>query len=125
MLPESPPEQLAQRPGEILGAHGRWNAAALRHLEKAGRVRPTWTKGAIANVASVDGTVIGDVHRHRPEHPWVLRIQGFEFWQPPTRIIARWHYSPAFAVANLRQAKQAFEQVFLERPEPENNPKDY
>ncbi|MFD1043239.1 hypothetical protein [Pseudoxanthomonas kaohsiungensis] len=111
--------QPAQRPGEVLADSGRWNAAALRRLATLGNMELTWKAGALAHVAVVGGVAIGNIHRHRPEHPWILKIEGFEFWHEPTRVITKWHYTPNRGIRNLAEAKREFRRIIAARPAPD------
>lgn len=115
--PASIQPQPAQRPGEVVVAEGRWNEAALRRLVALGQVRLEWVEGPLGYVATSKGIVVGKVGRHRPEHPFTLRLEGFEWWHPPTKVIQRWHYTPVFAIDGVAKAKAAVQQLFDSRPQ--------
>lgn len=110
-------EQPLQRVGEVLAREGRWNAAGLGRLAGLHEDALTWTSGPLGHVAAIGRTVVGNIHRNRPEHPWLVRIEGFEWWNAPTAIMNRWHYSPVRAEVGVRAAKEALSVVFRTRPD--------
>lgn len=114
MPPESPvPPQPDQRPGETVAEHGRWNNAALRRIQELEGDTIDWRPGRLAIVAVLGGIAIGNVRRGggRRDNPWLLSLEGFEWWLPPSRILPSWHYSYPRAADDLRHAKRLVEEV--------------
>lgn len=110
------PPQPGVRPGEVIAAEGRWNAAALRRIHQLGNAELIWTEGTLGFSISMGGSVIGRLNRRPRGRPWTASIHGFERWSEPTRIIKHWHYTPVWAVATLRDAKRQVERVIRSLP---------
>lgn len=113
LLEPNVPLQPEQRPGETVAEYGRWNNAALRRIQEMEDITIEWRPGKLAIVAVVGGIAIGNVRRGggRRENPWLMSVEGFEWWQPPSRILTHWHYTYPRAADNLRHAKKTVEDV--------------
>jgi len=102
-----------QAPGYVLVGDGRWTEAMLRRIAAHGdeplawaQRRPGWTGGLETRVLMLGSLHLGKIERRRPEHPWLVRLEGFQFWCPPDRAVWRWHHSGPRAVnGDLRAAK--------------------
>jgi len=121
MAADEVPPQPAVRSGEVIAAEGRWNVAALRRVRQLEGAELTWVEGTLGFSISMNGTVIGRLNRRPRGLPWTASIQGFERWHEPTRIIKKWHYTPVWAVATLREAKRQVAQVIRAIPDPDAN----
>lgn len=98
--------QPAVRPGEVLAPCGRWNEAALKRIHQHAGAELVWTEGTLGFSISVGGVLIGRLNRHRKGMPWTIRIEGYERWHEPTRLIKHWHYTPVWSAPTLVAAKQ-------------------
>lgn len=98
--------QPAVRPGEVLAPRGRWNEAALKRIHQHAGAELVWTEGTLGFSISVGGIVIGRLNRHRKGMPWTIRIEGYECWHEPTRLIRHWHYTPVWSAPTLAMAKR-------------------
>lgn len=115
---ETAPKQPSARSGEVLAPTGRWNETALKRLHKLAPAKPelTWTAGPLGRSVSIDGVVIGRLNHHRAGGVWTVKIEGFERWHEPTRVITHWHYTPVWAVQTLKEAKRSFQDVLRSAP---------
>lgn len=117
MQTDTVPEQPAVRSGEAIAATGRWNLAALRRIQQLGQAEVQWISGPLGRAAVINGVVVGRIHRSRPEQPWRVKVEGFERWHAPTRVIKHWHYTPVWAITTLAEAKRDFVNVVRSLPD--------
>lgn len=105
-------------PGDIVTATGLWTEAGLLALSAIAAEMVAYKKGPLGWSAYQNRVQVGRIHVPPAGGGKVysVRVEGHQFWAPPSPVIPKWHYSPVASRPSLAQAKALIHTVLAARP---------
>lgn len=91
--------------GQVIGEYGMWSDAGVRRLATVALSDVRFIKGPLGYSVFWNGIVLGRINHHKRQKTFTVKIEGHEFWSPPSKMLPKWHYAPSSPVDSARLAK--------------------